>query len=165
MLIKLQPAVKQETRRIAYGTLILTAIMIVVFIVIGRFDLTVLWGALLGAAAATGNFFLLAVSVQQAAEKMNGVQMESFAEKDAREESEEANQEQKQDASADTPEIRQARRGMQTSYTLRMLMLAATAIIGVTVSVFHPVATLVPFLFPQLIIYLWNFTQSHRKEG
>ena len=161
-MIKLQPAVKQETRRIAYGTLILTAIMIVVFIVIGRFDLTVLWGALLGTAAATGNFFLLAVSVQQAAEKMNGVQMESFAEKDAREESEETGQEQKQDASA---EIRQARRGMQTSYTLRMLMLAATAIIGVTVSVFHPVATLVPFLFPQLIIYLWNFTQSHRKEG
>ena len=161
--MKIQPAVKQETQRIAAGTLILSAVMILVFIVIGEFDFTVIWGTLLGSAAAVGNFFLLGLSVQQAAEKMNGVKMESYAEKDAREESEEKDpDEPEKDPAAETPEIRQAKRSMQTSYTLRMLLMGVTAVIGISAPIFHSVATLIPLLFPQIVIHLTSLIQSHR---
>lgn len=162
-LMRIQPAVKQETQKIAGGTLILSAVMILVFVLIGEFDLTVIWGTLLGCAAAIGNFFLLGLSVQQAAEKMNGVKMESYAEKDAREEAQETDPDQKEDGSAEeAPEIRQAKRSMQTSYTLRMLLLGITAVIGITAPIFHSVAVLVPLLFPQVVIRLTTLIQTRR---
>ena len=51
-LIKVQPAVRKETLRIAAGTAVLTAVMLVVFALLGKFDLSVLLGAILGYAAA-----------------------------------------------------------------------------------------------------------------
>lgn len=59
----LDPTVKKETLRIAVGTVILSGIMELIFILIRKWDLTVLWGNLLGAAAAILNFFLMALTV------------------------------------------------------------------------------------------------------
>ena len=59
----LDPAVKKETLMIAVGTVILSALMQVVFILIRKWDLPVLWGTLLGTAAAILNFFLMALTV------------------------------------------------------------------------------------------------------
>ena len=163
---KLQPAVKQETRRVAAGTLILSAVMILVFIITGYFDMTVLFGAMLGTAAAIVNFFLLALSVQHAAEKMDGVSMESYASKDARLEAEGVPQDEQADAAAaEAPEILQAKRSMQASYTMRMMLMALVAIVGLAVSVFHPVAVLVPLLFPQIVIRITGLVQARGKES
>ena len=68
--MKVQPAVRQETARIAAGTAVLTVIMVAVFLILGRFDWTVITGALLGYLAAVGNFFLMALTVQKAAAVM-----------------------------------------------------------------------------------------------
>lgn len=59
------PTVKKETRFIAAVVLILSALMQVVFLIIGKWDYTVLTGNLLGAALAVGNFFLMALTVQK----------------------------------------------------------------------------------------------------
>lgn len=59
----LDPAAKKETLRIAVGTVVLSVVMELVFIVIRSWDLTVLWGNLLGAFAAVLNFFLMALTV------------------------------------------------------------------------------------------------------
>ena len=64
-LIKIQPAVKKETLRIAVGTLILSVLMIAVFLMTGFFDAGVLWGTLLGSGVTILNFFLLGLSVVQ----------------------------------------------------------------------------------------------------
>ena len=71
--MKVQAPVKTETRRIAVGVAVLSALMLIVFVLIGRFDWTVLWGTLLGGGYAVLNFFLMALTVQHAAEQMNGV--------------------------------------------------------------------------------------------
>lgn len=60
---KLDPAVKKETLRIALGTAALSAVMELVFVLIGKWDLTVLFGNLLGAFAAVLNFFLMCLTV------------------------------------------------------------------------------------------------------
>lgn len=156
-LIKVQPAVRTETLRIAAGTSIFTLLMLAVFLIIGRFDLSVLLGALLGSAAAIGNFFLLGLSVQKAAETMNGVKLPSYEEAEAGlEEGQEAE-------TAVTPETRQAKQRMQLSYTGRMLMLAAVGILGLTLPCFHAVATVLPFLFPRIVISLYGILM--KKES
>ena len=156
-MVKIQPAVKKETARIAAGTLILTAVMVLVFILIGKFDWTVLTGAALGCAAAIGNFFLLALSVQKAAERMNGVKLPSYAEAEAElEDGEEV-------PVPDAPELQQAKRAMQASYSGRLFLMAVVGVLGLTLSCFHAVATVVPFLFPRIVIFLYGIT--NQKEA
>lgn len=157
-MMKIQPAVRQETLRIAVGTLILTGLMLAVFLVIGRFDVTVLLGAVLGSAAAIGNFFLLALSVQKAAETMKGVQLPSYEEAEAGLEDGETEL-----PTPDVPELQRAKRAMQASYTGRLFLLAVIGILGLTLPCFHAVATVLPFLFPRIVITIYGIT--NKKEA
>ena len=153
--MKVQPAVRQETAKIALGTAVLTLIMIGVFMILGRFDWTVLTGALLGWAAAVGNFFLMALTVQKAADEMKPTTQPAADEDDQ----EEDDGEEKPEA----PLSEDAKRGkqrIQLSYTLRMLGLGVIAILGVTLPWFQSVAVLLPMLFPRIVIMLWNSRPS-----
>ncbi|MDO4173388.1 MAG: ATP synthase subunit I [Eubacteriales bacterium] len=67
--IKIEPAVKSESKRIAIGVLAMSVIMEVVFIVLGKFDYTVLLGNLLGGGWAIVNFFMMALAVQKSVKK------------------------------------------------------------------------------------------------
>ena len=150
--MKIQPTVRQETVRIAKGTCILSFVMLIVFALLKKLDYTVLLGALLGTATAVGNFFLLGLSVQKAADMMKGVEMPPEPEED--EDGEE------QPAAPMPPEIAQAKQKMQLSYTGRMILMAAVGILGLTLSCFHAVATVLPLLFPRMIIHLWSMQQN-----
>lgn len=61
--------VLKETAIVAVGELICCAVMVGVFALLGRFDLKVLWGALLGGTLTVGNFFFMAVGTSLAADK------------------------------------------------------------------------------------------------
>lgn len=67
--IKIEPAVKSETKRIAIGVLAMSVIMEIVFLILGRFDYTVLLGNLLGGGWAILNFFIMALAVQKSVQK------------------------------------------------------------------------------------------------
>ena len=62
----MDPAVKKETGYIALWVVLLSLIMEAVFLIIGKWDLSVLFGNLGGAAVAVGSFFMLAVTVSKA---------------------------------------------------------------------------------------------------
>ncbi len=64
MFKKVDPTVKTETRFIALVVLVLLALMEAVYLIIGRWNTTVLLGGLYGAAIAVGNFFLMGLTVQ-----------------------------------------------------------------------------------------------------
>ncbi len=66
---KIDPAVRRETGYIALCTLILSAVMEAVFLIAGRWDLPVLLGNILGAAAAVLNFLLMGLTVQKAVDR------------------------------------------------------------------------------------------------
>ena len=55
--IKIEPAVKHESRDIAIGVTVMSVIMVIFFAVIGKFDYTVLLGTLLGGGFAILEFF------------------------------------------------------------------------------------------------------------
>lgn len=69
MLKRIDPTVRQETLFIAACVAVMTALMEAVFLLAGFWDMTVLWGGLLGAFAATLNFFLMGMTVQKAVVK------------------------------------------------------------------------------------------------
>ena len=59
----------RETGIIALGELILSAVMVVLFWALGYFQMNVLWGAVLGCVAMTGNYFFMAMVVSLATDK------------------------------------------------------------------------------------------------
>lgn len=69
--MKIQQATKRETLHIALGTLLFSAVMNGVFALLGRWDLSVVWGTLLGGGWAILNFLLLGLTVQKMASDPN----------------------------------------------------------------------------------------------
>ncbi len=61
---KIDPTVLKETLFVSILTVIFSLFLEAVFLIMGAWDLTVLFGNLLGAFAAVGNFFVLALTVQ-----------------------------------------------------------------------------------------------------
>lgn len=153
--MKIQPAIRQETLRMAIGVAILTVLMVGVFLIIGMFDATVLAGAVFGGAFAVLNFFLMAISVQKAAELMNGVQLPP----------EEVGEDGETVDKPLSPEATKARQKMQLSYTGRMLLTVVFAIIALLVPAIHPVAALIPLLFPRIVIMIQGLVQKNGKAG
>ena len=124
----IDPVVWKETKYIALWSLVFSAIMQAVFLIIGKWDYTVLLGNLLGYAAIVLNYFGIGLTVQKAL----------------------------------TKETKEAKQTMQLSSTVRMLLLFGVAVIGVTVPVFHMVASLIPLLFPRIAITLRMFGNKIR---
>ncbi len=129
--IKIEPAVKHETKHVAIGVFVMSIIMMIVFAVIGQFDYTVLLGTLLGGGFAILNFFIMALDVQKAVHR-------------------------------DLPE--EAKLVMQNSYTRRLLLLVAVAIVGIKLPYFHWVAVVVPMVFPRITIAVKTLPIFQRKE-
>ena len=63
---KISHTILKETAYIAVFALILSVLMQSIFLIIGKWDLTVLFGNILGFAAAVLNFFFLGLTVQKA---------------------------------------------------------------------------------------------------
>ncbi|MBR3819434.1 MAG: hypothetical protein IKJ41_09860 [Clostridia bacterium] len=63
---KIDSTVKKETLYIFLFTIVLSALMESVYLIIGKWDYSVLLGNILGAVAATANFFIMGLTVQNA---------------------------------------------------------------------------------------------------
>ncbi len=149
--MKLQPAVKQETGKIAIGVGILSALMLCVYLVLGRFGLPVLLGTLLGALFAVFNFFLMAVGVQRAAESMNGVQVAP--------EPEEGEEEPPL-----SPQAKKAKQRMQLSYFGRLLLLGGMAAAAYYIPGIDPVPALLAQFFPRITIMIEGFLMKKEAQ-
>lgn len=67
--MNINPTVKKETGYIAAWVLLLSILTEAVFLILGKWDLSVLLGNLLSGTAAVLNFFLMGLTVQRAVEK------------------------------------------------------------------------------------------------
>ncbi len=64
--LRMDPVVRRETEYIVIWVLALSAVMEAVFLLLGKWALSVLWGNLAGAAAAVGNYALIGRMVTRA---------------------------------------------------------------------------------------------------
>lgn len=63
---------KKNLLKISVGSLVFSAIVAVVFIAIGQFDLSVVFGLAIGLALSIGNFYVMSVTVAKALETGDG---------------------------------------------------------------------------------------------
>ena len=131
-------AVKKEVRRVAVGSAILTAAMLIVFALLGKMDMSVLLGGIYGCLLAVGNFFFLGVTVRRIADTENA---------------------------ADPEQIAQAKLKMRSSYITRTLVTGALLIVGLVVFKFNWIACLLPMIFPRVAILAGQLIAARRVKG
>lgn len=71
-MLESRKIVLRETLIMAVGEAICCGAMVGIFALLGKFDLSVLWGALIGFALTVLNFFLMAVGTSIAVDKAKG---------------------------------------------------------------------------------------------
>ena len=109
--------VYRETGVVAVGVAVCTAVMMLVFALVGFFDLSVLWGGLAGAALSIGNFFFMALGTSLAADKAEN-----------------------QDVNGGTLLVR-------NSYMLRLIVLFVVLVVCAKTGVFNLIALVLPLVF------------------
>ena len=117
----MDPAVRKETGYIAVWVVLLSLIMEAVFLIIGQWNLSVLFGNLGGAAVAVGNFFLMALIATRALSRA----MEKGK-----------------------PEEAAAR--VKATATFRLLGCALACVLLIAVFKTNLYATVIPLLFPRI---------------
>lgn len=117
----------RETVIIIVGEAICVAVMFGVFALAGRFDLSVLWGGLLGGFLSVLNFFLMGVSVSNAADK------------------------------AEAGDPKSGQRSIQLSYLGRTLLLAGVLIAAALSKKVNILALALPLLFVRPVLSLGEF--------
>lgn len=128
--MKLEPDVRKQLLQVILGTLILSLVMELVFVVIGKWSPMVLFGNLCGAGAAILDFWLLCLTCQRA------VMMK------------------KEDAM----------KSVRSSKSLRMLLMLAVCILPIALFHVNVYATVIPLLFPQLILKAMNIRAKNEKK-
>ena len=130
----MDPAVKKETGYIAAWVILLSLIMEAVFLLLRKWDLSILFGNLGGAAAATGNFFLMALIATRAMNR--GVE-------------------------SGKPEEAAAR--VKATTMTRLLGCVLLCVLLIAVFKTNVYATLIPMLFPQVGVVFWSATEKKRR--
>lgn len=76
--MKIDKAVRDETLFLSLTEGIMTALMIAVFLIIGKFDIYVLFGGLTGAVVSVLNFFLMGLTLQKCLDDADEKHRNSF---------------------------------------------------------------------------------------
>lgn len=126
--------VLKETLYIFLGELVLTALMLGVFALIGRFDDKVILGGAAGAVLATLNFFFMAVGAMSAADK------------------------------AEEQDVKGGKSVIRLSYIIRLLVLAGLLFAFYKSGLADPFALVIPLLFVRLILMLMSFFGKGDKQ-
>ncbi|MBO7359380.1 MAG: ATP synthase subunit I [Clostridia bacterium] len=126
--------VLKETLYIFLGELVLTALMLGVFALIGRFDSKVILGGAAGAVLATLNFFFMAVGAMSAADK------------------------------AEEQDVKGGKSVIRLSYIIRLLVLAGLLFAFYKSGLADPFALVIPLLFVRLILMLMSFFGKGDKQ-
>ena len=136
-------AVRHETARVAAGVFLLVAVMLAVYALIGRFSLPVLFGGLYTGCLTVLNFFVMGLTVQSVTERA--------AEKERTE----------QELADLTIEMKNR---MKVSYNLRMIALFALLVLGIAVFKFDPLSTILPIVFPTVVIRVLQIMEARRPS-
>lgn len=117
----------RETLYILIGVAVLTVVMFAVYLLLGRFNLPVLLGGIVGAILSVGNFFFMAVAATLAADK------------------------------AEKQDVDGGKRTMQASYPLRILVLGGVLVLCGFSGYFDLIALVLPLAFVRPVITMGAF--------
>ena len=119
-----------ETAIIAVGEVIVVAVMLAVFALLGRLDRTVVLGGIIGGLLAVGNFLMMAINVSLAADK------------------------------AAKQDVKAGKAMVSTSYVTRMVVLFVILFACVKSGLCNVIACVVPLLFVRVTITVAEFMRK-----
>ena len=141
--MKPDTAVRRETARVAAGVFALVAVMLIVFAVMGKFSVPVLLGGIYTGLLTVINFFIMGLTVQGVTNRA-------------------AERERTEQELADlTLEMKNR---MKLSYNTRMIALFALLVLGIAVFKFDPLATILPVVFPTIVIRVLQILEARRPS-
>lgn len=117
----------RETAVVLVGQALCIGIMLAVFAMLGKFDITVLLGGLMGGLLAVGNFFFMAVAATLAADR------------------------------AEQQDVEGGKKLMKASYPVRLLVLAVILVACIKSGWFHVLALVLPLAFTRPILTMAEF--------
>ena len=136
-------AVRRETLRMAAGVFALIAVMLLVYAVLGRLSAKAVLGGIYTGALTVINFFIMGLTVQGVTDRA--------AEKERSEQ--------------ELEELTLAMKNrMKLSYNLRMIALFALMVVGLAVFKFDPLATILPVLFPTIVIRVLQIMEAKKPS-
>ena len=141
----------RETFVMAIGEAIVIALTVAVFLLLKKFDHTVILGAVLGGLVSVLNMFILSFSVNRAVDRY--VELRGTREMTEEEETQFVNQ-----------HGGSVRAAAQKSYLVRTILMAAALVGSLITGLFNVVAVAVPLLMYRPIIFIFELLIK-RKEG
>ena len=136
-------AVRRETLRVAAGVFALVAVMLAVYAVLGKLTASVALGGIYTGLLTVLNFFIMGLTVQGVTDRA--------AEKERSE----------QELADLTLEMKNR---MKLSYNARMIALFALLVVGLTVFKFDPLATILPVVFPTIVIRVLQIMEAKKPS-
>ena len=138
---------------LAIGEVIVAALISAVYLLIGKFDYTVVTGSLLGGAVTVTNFLILSVGINRAISRYI----------DARGDKEMDDEEAEKYAQENGMSVQAA---MMKSYMFRMFLMIGSLALALITGWFDTIATLVPLLMYRPILFAVEFIKiKFRKNG
>ena len=145
---------KQNYKSVLYlavGELIVSLLIVLVYIALGQFNLTVITGALLGSAVTVFNFILLSVQVNKAIDEYITLR----GDRDMTEE--EAAEFSKRHGI-------KVQNAVTKSYVLRTGLMIGSLVVAFITKWFSPIATLIPLLLYKPLLYVVELINTKRGE-
>ena len=130
-------AALKETARVALGCAVMTVIMLIVCLLVGHGGGPVFLGALIGYAAAVGNFFLMAYTVERLVDKADPNDENAAAGIKAR---------------------------TRMTYNYRLLMIFVVEAVAIGLLKADWITALMPLLFPQIVIRVWQLIKLRKSQ-
>lgn len=117
----------RQTGIVALGEALGVAAMMGIFALLGKFDMGVLWGGIVGGLVAIANFFVMAIGVNIAADK------------------------------AQNQDVKGGQAAIKGSYALRMLVMAVVLFAFAKSGICNVIALVIPLVFVRFTLTLWEF--------
>ena len=117
----------RQTGIVSLGEALGVAAMIGIFALLGKFDMGVLWGGIVGGLVAIANFFVMAIGVNFAADK------------------------------AQNQDVKGGQAAIKGSYALRMLIMAVVLFAFAKSGICNVIALVVPLVFVRFTLTLWEY--------
>lgn len=136
-------AVRRETARVAVGVLGMVAVMLLVYAIIGKFSAKVALGGIYTGLLTVLNFFVMGLTVQGVTNRA-------------------AEKERTEQELADL--AIEMKNRMKVSYNLRMIALFVLLVLGIAVFKFDPLATILPAIFPTIVIRVLQIMEARRPS-
>ena len=140
-----------DTIYLAIGELMVSLLVILVYIALGKFDWMVVSGAVLGSIVTILNFIILSHAVNKALNKFIDLRGDKEMDED----------EAKAFAKANSIKVQNA---VTKSYVLRTGLMMGSLVLAFITKLFNPIATLIPLVMYKPLLYASQFVKQKRGE-